>query len=183
MAHYPLSGLGRDATARADVAARFVPPGKEQYLYLAARLAVVRRGEGLRGEAPRVRTPADASSLIHRVMPTLATDPQEQAFVAALDVKRAAVAVALVYRGTLNSVKSEPSNFLRVALLTPSVSFIVFHVHPSGNPTPSAADVTGTQQMIRAGLYVGLQCLDHVVLTPDVKRFHSIRESHPQLWE
>ena len=41
---------------------------------------------------------------------------------------------------------------------------IVAHNHPSGDPTPSAEDVTVTKRLIQAGEIVGIDLLDHIVL-------------------
>jgi DNA repair protein RadC len=54
------------------------------------------------------------------------------------------------------------------------------HNHPSGDPTPSDADVKVTRDLIRAGQLLKIEVLDHVIIgeiTPDRPRGHvSLRE-------
>jgi DNA repair protein RadC len=41
---------------------------------------------------------------------------------------------------------------------------VIFHTHPSGDPTPSAEDLLFTQRMAQAAAVVGVELLDHFVL-------------------
>lgn len=179
---YALAGLGRDAAARAERAAQMLPPGRESWLWLAARLQVVRRGQASGAKLPQLRTAADVSRLIHGIAPTIATDPQEQTFVVAVDVMKKPLAVATVYRGTLTRTPANPSNLLRIPLLVPAVGFFAAHTHPQGSPKPSMTDLESTAHLVRAADLVGLRLLDHVVLTPNAAVFYSIRDHHPDLW-
>jgi DNA repair protein RadC len=51
---------------------------------------------------------------------------------------------------------------------------VAFHNHPSGDPTPSDDDVALTFRLKRAGLMIGVDMLDHVILAET--RFFSMRE-------
>lgn len=52
---------------------------------------------------------------------------------------------------------------LRDAVLWGSVALLVAHNHPSGDPTPSAADIAATRQLVAAARVLGVQVVDHLV--------------------
>jgi DNA repair protein RadC len=52
---------------------------------------------------------------------------------------------------------------------------VVFHNHPSGDPTPSDDDVTLTWRLVRAGELMGIAVLDHVILAET--RYCSLRDA------
>jgi len=66
------------------------------------------------------------------------------------------------------------------AIRSASVSVILAHNHPSGDPTPSEEDLTITRQLVEAGHLIGINVLDHVILgqraTDGDNDFASIRE-------
>ena len=53
-------------------------------------------------------------------------------------------------------------------------AIVVFHNHPSGDPTPSAADVELTRRLVAAGLLMGIDVVDHIVLGD--ARYCSLKE-------
>ena len=56
-----------------------------------------------------------------------------------------------------------------------AAALVLFHNHPSGDPTPSVDDVALTERMVQAGTLMGIDVIDHVVLA-DV-RYFSFKES------
>jgi DNA repair protein RadC len=65
---------------------------------------------------------------------------------------------------------------LRAALAACATAMIVSHNHPSGDPTPSAEDLSATASLMRAGNVVGIPLLDHVIVTYDPHCYHSMQE-------
>src|SRR5712692_5856148 len=55
------------------------------------------------------------------------------------------------------------------------VAVVLAHNHPSGDPTPSPEDLAVTRHLLEAGELLGVEVLDHLVLSAD--RFQSIREA------
>jgi DNA repair protein RadC len=45
-----------------------------------------------------------------------------------------------------------------------SISILLFHNHPSGDPTPSPDDVALTRRLVAAGALIGIEVVDHVIL-------------------
>ena len=56
-----------------------------------------------------------------------------------------------------------------------AAAIVLFHNHPSGDPTPSDDDVALTSRLVRAGELMGIAVLDHVILAET--RFCSLREA------
>ena len=72
-----------------------------------------------------------------------------------------------IYRGTLDRAVVEPRELLKRALLSNAAALIVYHNHPSGDPTPSREDREFTRRLASAADLVGLRLLDHVVVGRD----------------
>ena len=81
-----------------------------------------------------------------------------------LDVRNRLIGEREIYRGTLSRVAVEPRAIMREALMRSASGFILFHTHPSGDPTPSGEDLTFTRRMAEAGDVVGVELLDHLIL-------------------
>jgi DNA repair protein RadC len=69
-----------------------------------------------------------------------------------------------IYRGTLDRAVVEPRELLKRALLANAAALIVYHNHPSGDPSPSREDREFTRRLASAADLVGLRLLDHVVV-------------------
>ncbi len=71
---------------------------------------------------------------------------------------------AEIYRGTLDRAVVEPREILRRALLTKAAGVILYHNHPSGDPSPSREDREFTRRLAAAAEAVGVRLLDHIVV-------------------
>jgi len=69
-----------------------------------------------------------------------------------------------IYRGTLDRAVVEPREILRRALLGRAAAVILYHNHPSGDPTPSREDREFTRRLATASEAVGVRLLDHIVV-------------------
>ena len=58
-----------------------------------------------------------------------------------------------------------PRETFKFAILAGAASIALAHDHPSGDPTPSIEDVDLTRRMVEAGRLVGIEVVDHVILT------------------
>jgi len=68
----------------------------------------------------------------------------------------------------------EPRTVFRAAIAACATAIIVAHNHPSGDPTPSAEDRATTALLMRAGNILGIPIVDHIVVTRDAHRWHSM---------
>lgn len=81
-----------------------------------------------------------------------------------LDTRNRLIGESELYRGTLNRAAVEPRAALKEALLRNAAGFILFHTHPSGDPSPSAEDLAFTRRVSQAGELLGIYLLDHLIL-------------------
>ena len=70
----------------------------------------------------------------------------------------------LVSVGTLDSILVTPREVFRAAVIAGAAAIILMHNHPSGEATPSEADIKVTRDLIRAGQLMKIDVLDHVVV-------------------
>lgn len=89
---------------------------------------------------------------------------EERVGVLLLDSRHRLIVDREVIRGSLDSAGVTPKDILRAVLLDAASAFIVYHNHPSGDPTPSRDDVEFTQVLARASREVGIRLLDHLVV-------------------
>jgi DNA repair protein RadC len=70
----------------------------------------------------------------------------------------------LVTIGTMDTLLVHPREVFRAAILISASGVILLHNHPSGDPTPSEADIKVTRDLIRAGQLLKIEVLDHIVV-------------------
>lgn len=87
-----------------------------------------------------------------------------------------------VSRGDADSTELSPRTVLRAALIAGATSVIVAHNHPTGDPSPSPADIGVTRRLIAAGTAVDVPVHDHLVLGAGGAHC-SLRRDHPDLWQ
>ena len=110
-----------------------------------------------------VRTAADVAALLcEHVRPDAAET--EQLVLAVLDTKNAIIGVETVYVGNVSGSPVRVCEVFRTAVRLNATSMVVAHNHPSGDPTPSQADIEITRELARAGRILDIELLDHVVL-------------------
>lgn len=69
--------------------------------------------------------------------------------------------------GTIDANLVHPREVFRPALEHAAAAVILVHNHPSGELTPSAADIQVTEQLIAAGAILGIDLVDHIIVTKD----------------
>ncbi len=70
----------------------------------------------------------------------------------------------LVSIGTMDTILVHPREVFRLAIVTSANAIIVMHNHPSGESSPSEADIKITRDLIRAGQLLKIEVLDHVIV-------------------
>ena len=88
----------------------------------------------------------------------------ESFWVLSLDGRGRKLGLELVARGGGNFVHIEVADVFRGPLLEGAAAVIVAHNHPSGDPNPSAEDLSLTERLCAAGELLGIQVRDHVIL-------------------
>lgn len=97
-------------------------------------------------------------------VPRLAAHPMESLWVAGLNAKNAVRVVHCVARGGVESCAVAVRDIVRVPVLNACSAFVLVHNHPSGNPEPSADDISLTERVSRAADLLGVRLLDHVIV-------------------
>ncbi len=87
----------------------------------------------------------------------------------------------IVTRGDVDGTDAGPRALFRIALSAGATSCIAVHNHPTGDPTPSAADRAVTLRLVAAGRSIDLPLVDHVILG-DGGRYVSLRTLEPGLF-
>lgn len=94
----------------------------------------------------------------------MAHEPVEQFRLLFLDRKNTLIADEVQQRGTIDHTPVYPREVVRRALELGASAVILVHNHPSGDPTPSRADVDMTKQIVAAATALGVVIHDHVII-------------------
>lgn len=89
---------------------------------------------------------------------------QEVVGVIYLNCRYQYVGEADLFRGSIDRAVVEPRPILRGALDHMATGIILFHTHPSGDPSPSQEDLLFTRRIHEAGQVVGVTLVDHLII-------------------
>ncbi|HTY85949.1 MAG TPA: JAB domain-containing protein [Candidatus Acidoferrum sp.] len=81
-----------------------------------------------------------------------------------LNTRRDILGHFIVATGTLDTLLCHAREVYRPALVANAAAIVVMHCHPSGDATPSEADIKVTRDLIRAGQLLKVELLDHVIM-------------------
>jgi DNA repair protein RadC len=81
-----------------------------------------------------------------------------------LNIRRRVKGHHLVSIGTMDTVLVHPREVFSVAVAMKAAFIVLIHNHPSGDPTPSEADIKVTRDLIRAGEMMKIEVTDHVIM-------------------
>jgi DNA repair protein RadC len=102
-------------------------------------------------------------------------NPEVECFIVLhLNTRRRIKGHHLASIGTLDTLLVHPREVFRAAVVASASGIVLMHNHPSGEPTPSEADIKITRDLIRAGQLLKLEVCDHVILGRE--RHTSLRE-------
>lgn len=97
-------------------------------------------------------------------MEELRHEEQEVLLCMMLDTKNHLLGEKRMFLGTVNTSLVSPRELFLEALRFQAVNIILVHNHPSGDPTPSRADVEITQRVQQGGELLGIHLLDHIII-------------------
>lgn len=147
-------GRKLDAQSRISETQRFVREVKESVQIIAPNIA--------------------GQYLVERVFVPFEQFDQEETWVLLLNTKNWITHDVMVYRGTVNSAIIRPAEIYKPAVRVNATAVIMAHNHPSGDATPSPEDIAVTRTIEQAGLQLGIDLLDHIVVGKD--RWVSLRD-------
>ena len=109
------------------------------------------------------------------IAPLLADQPVEMFAVACLSARNRLLAWHVVSRGTRSSTSvSTPDVFVPACVTPGTVSLLVAHNHPSGDPSPSPDDVALTARLESAAAVLDFSLVDHLIVGED-QQYYSFR--------
>ena len=149
--------------------------GQAKYVHLRGVLEMARRHfeSGLtKGDA--FTNPEQVAKYLYLHIGNLA---RENFAVLLLDQKHRLIELDILFTGTLNQASVHPREVVKVALDKNACAVVLAHNHPSGDPTPSKADIDITQQIQKALALIDVRVLDHIIIG-DSGRFESLAKSN-----
>lgn len=152
--------------------------GRDKAATLVAAFALARRMEQeRREESPVLDHPATVVSFM-RETSRLKNVEEFQALL--LNTRKRLIRDVKISEGTLDTILVHPREVFRAAIAANAAGIVLVHNHPSGDPTPSEADIKVTRDLIRAGQLLKIEVVDHVIIgraTPErTKEYSSLRE-------
>lgn len=97
-----------------------------------------------------------------------------------LNTRRKLIRVEQISQGTLDTILVHPREVFKLAIAANASAVVLAHNHPSGDPTPSEADIKVTRDLIRAGQLLKIDVLDHIIIgrrtAERAKDYVSLRE-------
>ena len=139
-------------------------------------LAAIELGRRTLTRAPSARTllgsPQDVAAYL---LPGHGSGSVEQFGIVLLDTKHRVIRTAVLSVGTLDASLVHPREVFRTAAEHGAAALVLFHNHPSGDPTPSGDDIALTKRLAEAGVLMGIEVLDHLVLADS--KYFSFKEA------
>jgi DNA repair protein RadC len=89
------------------------------------------------------------------------------------------IKVATVSQGSVKESLAHPREVFKPAIVLSAYSFIVVHNHPSGDPSPSEADMRLTRRILEGSRILQLHLVDHVIIgmpAPGRSSYFSFKE-------
>ena len=168
LAHAYPGARGLAAASPAEIAHAGTLPGRHGSApawaaRIASAAALGRMMNASRLHRETIGTPSRAREVLTRYV---AHERSECFAVAMLDARMGLIEATIVHRGTLAAVDVHPREVFRPAIRCGAQSIVIAHNHPSGNATPSEADVDLTARLVETGRTVGIPVVDHLVIAP-----------------
>ncbi len=136
--------------------------GPDKAVTVIAALTLARRlARESAAEAPLLDTPERVVELLREENRAYEV---EQLQVVLVNTRRRLLRVERLASGTLDTLLVHPREVFRSAIAGGAAALILVHNHPSGDPTPSEADIRVTRDIIRGGQLLKIEVLDHIIL-------------------
>jgi len=166
------------ALASVDELRKIPGIGRDKAATLVAAFALARRMEQeRREESPVLDNP---SIVVNFVRESNRLKNVEVFQVLLLNTRKKLIRIEEISEGTLDTLLVHPREVFRAAITANAAGVVLVHNHPSGDPTPSAADIKVTRDLIRAGQLLKIDVIDHVIIgcatAERAKDYASLRE-------
>lgn len=112
-------------------------------------------------EAPILENPEQVANLLREANRVYTVETFQTVF---LNARQRLIGVENVSQGTLNTVLVHAREVFAAAISKRAFAIVLAHNHPSGDPTPSDADIRLTRDLARAGQLLKIEVMDHIIL-------------------
>jgi DNA repair protein RadC len=132
---------------------------------------------GRRQDQDIQRSPIELNSpekVVKAIRASIEDKAKEHFKLVLLNVRNVILDISTISVGTVNASLVHPREVFKKAIAHGASSVVLAHNHPSGNPEPSEDDVKLTQRLAEAGRLLGIEVLDHIIVT--TKQFVSFKE-------
>ena len=166
------------ASASLDDLRRVKGIGRDKAIALKAAFTLARRmAAELHVEAPLLDSPEQIADYCREICRTQTVEVFQAVL---LNTRRRLIRVDQISEGTLDTLLVHPREVFRSAISANASAIVLVHNHPSGDPSPSEADIRVTRDLIRAGQLLKIEVLDHVIIgrctTESPAGYSSLRE-------
>lgn len=136
--------------------------GRDKAIALKSAFTLARRmAAELHGEAPVLDAPGCVADYLREQNRSYEVEHFQAVL---LNVRRKLIRVEIISQGLVDSILVHPREVFRPAIAANASALVLVHNHPSGDPTPSKADIRVTRDLIRAGQLLKIEVLDHVII-------------------
>ena len=158
--------------------------GRDKAIALQSAFTLARRmAAEIREAAPVLDTPDSAADFLREECRPYEV---EHFYAILVNTRRRLIRKVHLTNGTLDAAIVHPRDVFRHAVAANASAVILVHNHPSGDPTPSKADITVTRDLVRAGQLLKIEVLDHVILgqrTTDRSRDYFSLKEHGYIYK
>lgn len=145
-------------------------------------IAALELGKRISNPKPSVKTlvedPAVAAAI---VMSDIGYEPLEHFAIMCVDIKHRLKSTHILSKGTRAETLADPREIFGKAIENGASRLIVAHNHPSGDLTPSEADINLTRTLLQGGKILNIPILDHIIISKG--DFVSVRQTDGYLWD
>jgi DNA repair protein RadC len=136
--------------------------GRDKAITLKAAFTLaVRMAREMRQESPLLDSPDQVADWMREECRNAEV---ERFHVLLLNVRRRLIRHERLSDGTLDTILVHPRQVFRAAIAANAGAVVIVHNHPSGDPSPSDADIKVTRDLIRAGHVLKIEVLDHIII-------------------
>jgi DNA repair protein RadC len=118
-------------------------------------------------DRPMVRNSQDTYDILMQIWDHDTLELAESFKVLFLNRANRVMGVYSLSHGGMTGTVADPKLVFIAALKAAACNIILAHNHPSGNLTPSSADISLTEKMVQAGKFLDINVLDHLIVTTD----------------
>lgn len=122
-----------------------------------------------------VAKPIVSAKQVYARLTSVRRAKQEHFLVFCLNTRGCPIRREVVSVGTLNATLVHPREVFYHAIVHNAASIILAHNHPSGDSTPSNEDMAMTSRLVQAGMLLGIDVQDHVIVAEG--GYTSLREA------